>query len=94
MSNLNDPGELVERAQETTIQETEGTGGPDRPTPPGHLDPAVRGSESAAEPLPQDDAEQLESALREGAGFLRIADERAVQRRQAPTEEGPGTSLP
>jgi hypothetical protein len=93
MSNLSDPGELVERAQETTIQETQGTGGPDRPTPPGHLDPAVRGSETAAEPLPQDNAEQLESALREGAGFLRIADEHAVARREAPTEDGPGTSL-
>ena len=93
MSNLTDPEELAERAQETTIQETQGTGGPDRPAPPGHLDPAVRGSESAAEPIPHDNAEQLESALREGAGFLRIADENAVKRARQPTEEGPGTSL-
>jgi len=93
MSNLSDPGELAERAQETTIQETQGTGGPDRPSPPGHVDPAVRGSETAAEPLPQDNAEQLESALREGAGFLRIADEHAPARREAATEDGPGTSL-
>ena len=93
MSDLSNPDELAERAQETVIQETPGTGGPDRPAPPGRLDPAVRGSESAAEPIPQDDAEQLESALREGAGFLRIADENAVKRRAAPTEDGPGTSL-
>lgn len=93
MSNLNDPEELAERAQETTIQETQGTGGPDRPSPPGHLDPAVRGSETAAETPPQDNAEQLESALREGAGFLRIADEHAVARKRQPTEDGPGTSL-
>ncbi len=93
MSNLNNPEELAEQAQEVTVQETQGTGGPDRPAPPGYIDPAVRGSESAAEPIPQDNAEQLESALREGAGFLRIADENAVKRAQQPTEEGPGTSL-
>ena len=93
MSNLTDPEGLAEQAQEITVQETQGTGGPDRPTPPGMLDPAVRGSETAAEPLPQDNAEQLESALREGAGFLRIADENAVKRAQGPTEDGPGTSL-
>jgi hypothetical protein len=34
-----------------------------------------------------------ESALRDGVGFLGPADEHAEQRRQAPTEEGPGTSL-
>ncbi len=93
MSNLSNPEELAERAQETTIQETQGTGGPDRPSPPGFLDPAVRGSETAAEPLPQDNAEQLESALREGVGSLGPADPYAEQRRAAPTEDGPGTSL-
>lgn len=92
MSNLNNPEELAERAQETTIQETQGTGGPDRPAN-GRMDPAVRGSETAAETPPQDNAEQLESALREGAGFLRIADEHAVARARQPTEDGPGTSL-
>jgi hypothetical protein len=92
MTNLNDPQELAERAQETTIQETQGTGGPDRPAH-GRIDPAVRGSETAAETPPQDDAEALESALRDGAGFLRIADEHSVARAKQPTEDGPGTSL-
>ena len=94
MSNLSDPDELTESAAETTVQETQGTGGPDRPTPPGTLDPSVRGSETAAEPLPQDNAEQLESALREGAGFLSIADEQSEARKRLETEDGPGTSLP
>jgi hypothetical protein len=93
MSNLNNPEELTEQAKEVVVQETQGTGGPDRPAPPGFIDPAVRGSETAAEPLPQDNAEELESALREGAGFLRIADEQSVERARQPTEEGPGTSL-
>jgi hypothetical protein len=93
MSNLNNPEELAERAQETTIQETQGTGGPDRPAPPGRTDPAAHGSEAAAKPVPMDNAEQLESALREGAGFLRIADEHSVARAKQPTEDGPGTSL-
>ena len=93
MSNLNDPHELEQEAQEITLPRGDDRG-VDRPEPPGHIDPAVRGSESAAEPLPQDDAEQLESALREGAGFLRIADPLSVERARAETEEGPGTSLP
>jgi hypothetical protein len=92
MSNLNDPQELAERAQETTVQETQGTGGPDRPAN-GRTDPAARGSETAAETPPHADAEALESALREGAGFLRIADEHSVARAKQPTEDGPGTSL-
>lgn len=90
MSNLNNPHELEQEADEITIPEGQRTGD-DRPE--NYVDPAVRGSESAAEPIPQDNAEQLESALREGAGFLRIADENAVKRAQQPTEEGPGTSL-
>ena len=90
---MTDPRELSETAAEITVQPTQGTGGPDRPSPPGFIDPAVRGSETAAEPLPQDNAEQLESALREGAGFLRIADENQVKRARQPTEDGPGTSL-
>jgi hypothetical protein len=93
MSNLSDPDELTESAAEITVDDTQGTGGVDRPTPAGTLDPAVRGSEAAAEPLPQDDAEQLESALREGAGFLRIADEHSEARKRLATEDGPGTSL-
>ena len=69
-------------------------GGVDRPSPPGYRDPAAKGSVEAAKPPPQEDAEQLESALREGPGFLRPADEYAEERRRQPTEEGPGTSLP
>ena len=91
MSNLNDPHELEQESDEITIPEGQETAGDDRPD--GYLDPAVRGSESAAEPIPQDNAEQLESALREGAGFLRIADENSVKRAKQATEEGPGTSL-
>jgi hypothetical protein len=93
MSNVNDPHELEQEAAEITIPQGADTGGVDRPEPPGYVDPAVRGSETAAEPPPQDDAEELESALREGAGFLRIADENSVRRAQAETEDGPGTSL-
>jgi hypothetical protein len=93
MSNLNNPHELEQESDEVTIPEGQDTGGVDRPAAPGHMDPAIRGSESAAEPIPQDNAEQLESALREGAGFLRIADENSVKRAKQATEEGPGTSL-
>jgi hypothetical protein len=92
MSNLSNPEELAEQAKEITVQETQGTGGPDRPAH-GRVDPASRGSETAAETPPQEDAEALESALREGAGFLRIADEHSVARAKQPTEDGPGTSL-
>jgi hypothetical protein len=91
MSNLNNPRELAQESDEITIPDGQGATGDDRA--PGYIDPAVRGSESAAEPIPQDDAEQLESALREGAGFLRIADEDSVKRAKQPTEDGPGTSL-
>ena len=91
MTNLNNPHELEQEADEITIPDGRGNAADDRPD--GYLDPAIRGSESAAEPIPQDNAEQLESALREGAGFLRIADEDAVKRARQPTEEGPGTSL-
>ena len=91
MSNLNNPHELEQEADEITLPEGPETARDDRPD--GYIDPAARGSESAAEPIPQDDAEQLESALREGAGFLRIADEHAVERARQPTEDGPGTSL-
>lgn len=90
---MSDPTELEHDAEEITIPQTAGTGGVDRPAPPGRIDPAARGSESAAEPIPQDNAEQLESALREGVGSLGPADPYAQQRREAPTEDGPGTSL-
>jgi hypothetical protein len=90
MSHLNNPHELEQEADEITIPDGQ-DGADDRPAD--YIDPAVRGSESAAEPIPQDNAEQLESALREGAGFLRIADEDSVKRARQPTEDGPGTSL-
>jgi hypothetical protein len=90
---MSDPSELAGQADEITIPRPDSTGGVDRPAPPGHLDPAVRGSETAAEPLPQDNAEQLEAALREGVGTLGPADEYEEERRNAPTEPGPGTSL-
>jgi hypothetical protein len=92
MSNLNDPHELEQEAAEVTLPGG-GDRGVDRPDPPGYVDPASRGSDQAAEPPPQADAEQLESALREGAGFLRIADEQSVARSREETEDGPGTSL-
>jgi hypothetical protein len=92
MSNLNDPNELERDAAEITLPEGR-DGGVDRPDRPGYVDPASRGSQEAAEPPPEADAEQLESALREGAGFLRIADEHSVARAREETEDGPGTSL-
>lgn len=91
MSNLNNPHELEQESDEITIPDGRDPAGDDRADD--FIDPAVRGSESAAEPIPQDNAEQLESALREGAGFLRIADENSVKRARQATEEGPGTSL-
>lgn len=92
MSSLNDPDAPEHQADETTVPETGGTGRVDRPAD-GRIGPAVRGSQTATETPRQDDAEELESALREGAGFLRIADENAVKRARQPTEDGPGTSL-
>jgi hypothetical protein len=92
MSNLNDPHELEQEAAEVTLPQGR-DGGVDRPERPGQVDPAARGSEEAAEPPPEADAERLESALREGAGFLRIADPLSVERSREETEEGPGTSL-
>jgi hypothetical protein len=56
MSNLNNPHKLEQESDEITIPEGQDTGGVDRPDAPGYIDPAVRGSESAAEPIPQDDA--------------------------------------
>lgn len=57
------------------------------------VDPQHASSELAAETPPTPDAEELESALREGVGSLGPADEFAEQRRVQPTEPGPGTSL-
>jgi hypothetical protein len=88
---MSDPTELEEQAAEITIPENDGVA-PDDKLPPG-ADPAARGSERAGDPPPMADAEALESALRDGVGFLGPADEYAEQRRQAPTEDGPGTSL-
>ena len=88
---MTDPTELEEQAEEITIPERDAVQ-PDDSLPPGQ-DPAARGSEHAADPPPMRDAEALESALRDGVGFLGPADEFAEQRRTAPTEDGPGTSL-
>jgi len=55
-------------------------------------DPEHASAERAGETPPHEDAEQLESALREG-GTLGPADEFAAQRRERSTEPGPGTSL-
>ena len=88
---MSDPTELEEQAAEITIPQNDGVAGDDK-LPPG-TDPAARGSERAADPPPMADAEALESALRDGVGFLGPADEYAEQRRQAPTEDGPGTSM-
>jgi hypothetical protein len=51
-------------------------------------------SERAAKPEPQPYAERMEAALREAGPLGGPADPYAEQRREAPTEEGPGTSLP
>ena len=88
---MTDPSELEQQAEEITVPERDAVGADD-PLPPGG-DPAARGSEHAADPPPMADAEALESALRDGAGFLGPADEFAEERRTAPTEDGPGTSL-
>jgi hypothetical protein len=87
---MSDPTELEEQSAEITVPKT-GTA-PDAKLPPG-TDPAAAGSERAGDPPPMRDAEALESALRDGVGFLGPADEHAEQRRAAETEDGPGTSL-
>jgi hypothetical protein len=88
---MSDPTKLEKQAEEITVPEYDSVGRDD-PLPPG-TDPAARGSEHAADPPPMADAEALESALRDGVGFLGPADPYAEQRRNAPTEDGPGTSL-
>lgn len=65
---------------------------PDPQVDPELAAPESAMSERAAETPAQPDAEQMESALREG-GALGPADDYAAQRRQQPTEPGPGTSL-
>jgi len=62
------------------------------PINPEDRDPEHASAERAGETPPQEDAEQLESALREG-GPLAPADRFADQRRERSTEPGPGTSL-
>lgn len=91
---MTDPSQPADQAEEITVPQTDGTGGVDRPSPPGYHDPAERGSERAAQPPPNRDAEQLEEALRRGAGTLGPADPYEDRRREAETEPGPGTSLP
>lgn len=87
---MTDPSQLEDQSAEITLP----TGGdaPDERLPPG-ADPAAAGSERAGDPPPMRDAEALESALRDGVGFLGPADEHAEARRNAATEDGPGTSM-
>jgi hypothetical protein len=59
---------------------------------PQDYNPRHARSEEAGETPAQPDAENMEGALREG-GPLGEADPYAAQRRSAPTEDGPGTSL-
>ena len=55
--------------------------------------PDEASAERAGETPPQEDAEQMEAALRRG-GFLETDDPAEAQaRREQPTEDGPGTSL-
>ena len=88
---MTDPTELEKDAAEITIPERDAVQPDD--SPPAGQDPAARGSERAGDPPPMADAEALESALRDCAGFLGPADEFAEERRRAETEDGPGTSL-
>lgn len=57
------------------------------------VDPEHARSERAAESPPQDDAEEMEWALREGGPLIPDDPEDEESRREAPTEPGPGTSL-
>jgi len=56
------------------------------------VNPEQASSERAAETPPHSDAEEMESALREGGPFL-AGDPHEQARREQPTEAGPGTSL-
>ena len=55
------------------------------------VDPDHARSELAGETPPHPDAEQMESALREGGPLA--SEDLTEQRRRQPTEPGPGTSL-
>ena len=50
-------------------------------------------SERAAETPPHEDAEEMEAAMRERGAPLASAEPSEDERRQQPTEPGPGTSL-
>jgi hypothetical protein len=56
-------------------------------------DPEHASSERAAETPPHDDAERMEAALRIGGPLVTDDEDEAQQRREQPTEDGPGTSL-
>ncbi len=67
----------------------------DAPVPPEEVeasDPQHASSERAAETPAHADAERMEAALRRGPGFL-AKDPTDRARAEAPTEDGPGTSL-
>ncbi|NHC13770.1 hypothetical protein [Motilibacter deserti] len=71
------------------------TPGQDLPTdaPAGGEAQRLADSDAAAKPPAQPDAEQMESALREGGPLVRDDPAREQARRAQPTEDGPGTSL-
>lgn len=56
--------------------------------------PEQASTDLAAETPPHEDAAAMEDALRQGPGFL-VGDDPAAlaATREAPTEDGPGTSL-
>lgn len=56
------------------------------------LDPRADSLQAGETPA-QDDAEQLESALREGGPLVHDDPVEAQAAKVAPTEDGPGTSL-
>lgn len=68
------------------------TDGPISPEEVERLHPEAR-TDRAAETPAQPDAEQLESALREGGPLVHDDPEVIQARRELPTEDGPGTSL-
>ena len=64
----------------------------DQPVDAEQVDPEHASSERAGETPPHPDAEEMESALREGGPLLDDSEVEEARRQQA-TEPGPGTSL-
>lgn len=57
------------------------------------VDPEHAKSELAGETPPHPDAEEMESALRQGGPLWKESEAEQAARRKQPTEPGPGTSL-